>query len=91
MHRTFFFPILAVLPPDPARRLTFFDRVKDAKRYLEKHKRIENAIDAYYNEGGESSSSRVTPGGADPATITKRLDQLYDLYKGSFFLISVST
>jgi len=55
--------------------------VKDARKYLEKHKRIENAIDAFYNEGGESSSSRATPGGADPATITQRLNQLYDTYK----------
>jgi len=55
--------------------------VKDAKRYLEKHKRIENAIDAYYNEGGGSSSSRTTPSGADPATITQRLEQMYNTYK----------
>jgi len=55
--------------------------VKDAKRYLEKHKRIENAIDAYYNEGGGSSSSRTTPSGPDPAVITQRLEQMYGTYK----------
>jgi len=55
--------------------------VKDARKYLEKHKRIENAIDAYYNEGGGSSSSRTTPGGPDPATITQRLNRVYDAYK----------
>jgi len=55
--------------------------VKEAKRYLEKHKRIDTAIDAYYNEGGGSSSSRTTPSGADPATITRRLNDMYDIYK----------
>jgi len=55
--------------------------VKDAKRYLEKHKRIENAIDAYYNEGGGSSSSRTTPSGPDPVVLTQRLDQMYNAYK----------
>jgi len=55
--------------------------VKDAKRYLEKHKRIENAIDAYYNDGGGSSSSRTTPSGPDPATMTQRLEQMYNTYQ----------
>jgi len=55
--------------------------VKDARRYLEKYKRIENAIDAYYNEGGGSSSSRITPSGADPAVVTQRLEQMYSTYK----------
>ena len=59
-------------------------RVKSAKKYLGEHKRLENAIDAYYNNGEESSSSRATPNGADPATITPRLNQIYDTYKGSF-------
>ena len=75
------------LPP-PSRPaadpVSFLCSVKDAKRYLEKHKRIENAIDAYYNEGGGSSSSRTTPSGPDPATLTQRLEQMYNTYKGMF-------
>jgi len=55
--------------------------VKNAKKYLEKHKRIENAIDAYYNEGGGSSSSRSTPTGLDPVVMTQRLEQMYGTYK----------
>lgn len=59
-----------------------------AKKYLGDHKRIENAIDAYYNEGGESSSSRVTPvtAVADP----QRLNQVYNIYKGPFLNIPSS-
>ncbi|KAF9784507.1 defective in Cullin neddylation protein 1 [Thelephora terrestris] len=54
--------------------------VKSAKKYLGDHKRIDSAIDAYYTEGGESSSSRVTPNAvADP----QRLNQVYDVYKDS--------
>jgi hypothetical protein len=59
-----------------------------AKKYLGDHKRIENAIDAYYNDGGESSSSRVTPSVAvaDP----QRLNLVYNTYKGPFFNIPSS-
>lgn len=55
--------------------------VKVAKKYLGDHKRIENAIDAFYNDGGESSSSRGTPSVADTATMNQRLTQMYDIYK----------
>lgn len=85
VHRMCFLLIPVLLPRDLASSSTLslvFCSVKDAKRYLEKHKRIENAIDAYYNEGGGSSSSRTTPSGSDPATITQRLNQMYDTYKG---------
>lgn len=54
---------------------------ESAVKYLGQHKRIENAIDAFYNDGGESSSSRATPSGADPATIVPRLERIYDKYK----------
>jgi len=83
VHRT----SLPFTPSRPAADLVsfpFFYSIKDAKRYLEKHKRIENAIDAYYNEGGGSSSSRTTPSGLDPATATQRLEQMYNTYKGVF-------
>ena len=75
----------AVLPRDPAQPLISSYSVRDAKKYLDKHKRIENAIDAFYNEGGESSSLRATPSSADPAKINQRLNQMYDTYKGMFF------
>ncbi|KAF9646140.1 defective in Cullin neddylation protein 1 [Thelephora ganbajun] len=78
---------LSLNSPNPQNQRSFCGvtgaSVKDAKKYLEKHKRIENAIDAYYNEGGGSSSSRTTPNGPDPATITQRLNQIYDTYKDS--------
>ncbi|KAF9239449.1 defective in Cullin neddylation protein 1, partial [Melanogaster broomeanus] len=42
---------------------------KEAKRYLDKHKRLDVAIDAFYQDGGKSGAS------------TSKLTELFDKYK----------
>ncbi|KIP03035.1 hypothetical protein PHLGIDRAFT_78198 [Phlebiopsis gigantea 11061_1 CR5-6] len=48
---------------------------RDAKKFIEKYKRLEIAIDAYYNE---PMMSRQQP---PPAPSTSKLNQLFDQYK----------
>ena len=50
------------------------DRAKDAKKYIEKYKRVEVAIDAFYNEPMQSRQTS--------APSTSKLNQLFDTYKG---------
>lgn len=53
--------------------------VKDAKKYLEKNgKRLEVAIDAFYND---SASRRQETQTSPPST--SKLNQLFDAYKGA--------
>jgi hypothetical protein len=50
---------------------------KDARRYLDKHqRRLDAAIDAYYQEGG----SRTT------IASTSKLNALFEKYKGEYCL-----
>ena len=41
---------------------------------------VSNTTNTYCNEGGGSSSSRMTPSRPDPITTTQRLNQIYDAY-----------
>jgi len=56
--------------------------VKDAKKYLDKYKRPDIAIDAFYSDGGlgfASSSTFARKG--DTASMVLKLNQLFDKYK----------
>lgn len=50
-------------------------RTRDAKRYIDKYKRLEVAIDAFYNEGMQSRVAQTS------APSTSKLNQLFDQYK----------
>jgi hypothetical protein len=54
------------------------DSAKDAKKYIEKYKRLEVAIDAFYNEPMQSRQTN--------APSTSKLNQLFDTYKGEGFV-----
>lgn len=56
--------------------------MKDAKKYLEKFKRADIAIDAFYD--GSIASSSTPPRRVDTASMTQRLNSLFDKYKGVF-------
>ncbi|GBE86953.1 Defective in cullin neddylation protein [Sparassis crispa] len=49
---------------------------RDAKRFLEKHKRLDIAIDSYYTDPSGGSTAQAVP----PAS-TSKLNQLFDKYK----------
>lgn len=51
---------------------------KDARDFLKQHKRVEVAIDAYYNNPDAFSGRRK----ADVSTSVPQLGQLFDRYKG---------
>ena len=51
-------------------------RARDAKRYLEKYKRLDVAIDAYYTNPGGLPAERG-------AVSTAKIGQLFDQYKGA--------
>ncbi|KAJ7447330.1 Cullin binding-domain-containing protein [Mycena galericulata] len=54
--------------------------VKDAKKFLEKYKRVDVAVDAYYNDPNAlSTPTRHAP----PAASTSKLNTLFDKYKGT--------
>jgi len=54
--------------------------VKDAKKYLDKYKRVDVAVDAFYGDGSLASSS--TPAKrVDSASMTQKLDSLFNKYK----------
>lgn len=61
-------------------------RVKDAKKYLEKFKRVDIAIDSFYNDPGMFSNT-ATPTAATSrrpeAPSTSKLNTLFDKYKGA--------
>jgi len=54
--------------------------VKDARKYIEKYKRADIAIDAFYGDGGIASSS-TPPKRVDTASMTQRLTTLFEQYK----------
>ncbi|TCD63472.1 Scaffold-type E3 ligase [Steccherinum ochraceum] len=49
--------------------------VRDAKRFLEKYKRVEIAVDAYYNEPAQAQQASI------PQPSTSKLNALFDKYK----------
>ncbi|KAK0457016.1 defective in Cullin neddylation protein 1 [Desarmillaria tabescens] len=51
-------------------------QAKDAKRYLDKYKRLDAAVDAYYNDPVSRRS-----GGSVTAASTSKLNALFDKYK----------
>ncbi len=59
-------------------------RANEAKKFLEKHKRLDVAVDAYFHE----SAGRRQSGGASstPAASTSKLAALFDKYKGTIIV-----
>jgi DCN1-like protein 1/2 len=58
-------------------------RVKDARKFLEKHKRVDYAIDAYYNDPAAlAATARRQADTSAPST--SKLNTLFDKYKGAF-------
>ena len=56
-------------------------RTKDAKKFLDRHKRLEIAIDAYYNDSmAVSATARQQANVTTPST--SKLNSLFDKYKG---------
>ncbi|KAJ7613736.1 Cullin binding-domain-containing protein [Mycena polygramma] len=53
--------------------------VKDAKKFLEKYKRVDVAVDAYYGDPAAIASS--PPPRAAPAASTSKLNAIFDKYK----------
>jgi len=53
--------------------------VKDAKKFLEKYKRVDIAIDAYYNDPAAVAATTARP--SAPAASTSKLNTLFDKYK----------
>ncbi|THH19153.1 hypothetical protein EW146_g1937 [Bondarzewia mesenterica] len=53
--------------------------VAHAKHYLDKYKRVDIAVDAYYNEG--PSAAMLSARGRDGAPSTSKLASLFDKYK----------
>lgn len=51
---------------------------KDAKRMLEKYKRLDAAVDAYYSGGFQPSSPARTAGAS-----TSKITELFEKYKGA--------
>jgi DCN1-like protein 1/2 len=57
-------------------------RVKDARKFLEKHKRLDYAIDAYYNDPlAIAATARRQADISAPST--SKLNTLFDKYKGA--------
>lgn len=58
-------------------------RHRDARRFLDKYKRVDIAIDAYYNDPNAAAPPR-------PAAVsTTKLNQLFDQYKGAWRVLLV--
>lgn len=55
-------------------------RTAHAKRYLDKYKRVDIAVDAYYSEGA-AAASLARPRN-EPSS--SKLGQLFDRYKGAY-------
>lgn len=51
-------------------------RTRDARKFIDKYKRLEIAIDAYYNEPMMSRQTQPS------APSTSKLNQVFDQYKG---------
>jgi DCN1-like protein 1/2 len=57
-------------------------RVKDAKRFIDKYKRVDVAMDAFYNDPAAMvAAAKHQGGGGGPST--SKLNTLFDRYKGS--------
>ncbi|KAG5645127.1 hypothetical protein DXG03_006844 [Asterophora parasitica] len=56
-----------------------FDRTRDARKFLEKYKRVDIAVDAYYNNPSEFASSTRQQPTAAPST--SKLTTLFNKYK----------
>lgn len=54
-------------------------RIKEARKYVDKYKRVEIAVDAYYND--LSSRPRAT----EPPASTSKLNAVFDNYAGTLF------
>ncbi|KAJ7607551.1 defective in Cullin neddylation protein 1 [Roridomyces roridus] len=55
--------------------------VKEAKKYLEKYKRVDIAVDAYYGDPSAIASATPQRTPAAPAASTSKLNALFDKYK----------
>ncbi|KAF7373799.1 Defective in cullin neddylation protein [Mycena sanguinolenta] len=53
--------------------------VKDAKKFLDKYKRVDVAVDAYYGDPAALAATTARP--AAPAASTSKLNALFDKYK----------
>lgn len=58
-------------------------RVRDAKRFLDKYKRVDAAMDAYYNDPTALNSPSKRPTESS-APSTSKLNALFEKYKGVF-------
>lgn len=58
--------------------------MKDAKRFIEKYKRVDIAIDAYYNDPTALAMSARRQTESVPST--SKLNALFDKYKGTIIL-----
>ena len=61
--------------------MLYLDSYRDAKRYLDKFKRVDIAVDAYYNGDLPPSS---TPKTSTSQPSTSKLNALFDQYKGGY-------
>lgn len=57
--------------------------MRDARRYLDKYKRVDAAIDAFYSDPSGGSAARAA------AASTSKITQLFDQYKGACFCLRV--
>lgn len=64
------------------KRFACSQRPKDARKYLEKYKRLDAAIDSYYNDPNEFASSSKR----SDTDRTARLNAIFDKYKGTVTL-----
>lgn len=62
-------------------------RPKDARKFLEKYKRLDAAIDSYYNDPDEFAGSSKK---SDTDRIA-RLNAIFDKYKGSSALLPLES
>jgi DCN1-like protein 1/2 len=56
-------------------------RVKDAKRFLDKYKRVDVAMDAFYNDPSAMAALAKHP--VSTGLSTSKLNALFDKYKGA--------
>lgn len=52
--------------------------MKDAKRFLAEYKRVDIAVDAFYNEPVQARQASI------PQPSTSKLNALFDKYKGEY-------
>lgn len=57
--------------------------MRDARRFLDKYKRVDAAMDAYYNDPSALNNSiSISKRTNEPST--SKLNSLFDKYKGAF-------